>query len=83
MPQKQKLPLEEKVKIAKRCLAGEVSINEAAAEVRVNWGTIRRWVVQYGMEGATAFLPNRRQHMYSPELKLQAVQEYLSLETAV
>lgn len=78
MRQKQKLSLEEKVKIAKGCLAGEVSINEAAAEVRVNWETIRRWVVQYAAEGAAAFLPSRQNHVYSAELKLQAVQEYLS-----
>ena len=78
MPEKQKLSLEEKVKIAKRCLAAEVSISEAAAEVRVDWGTIRRWVVQYELEGAAAFLANRRIHVYNPELKQRAVQEYLS-----
>ena len=59
MRQKQKLSLEEKVKIAKGCLAGEVSINEAAAEVRVNWETIRRGVVQYAAEGAAAMRKKR------------------------
>ena len=34
--------------------------------------------VQYKIEGEADFLANRRSHVYSPELKLQAVQEYLS-----
>lgn len=78
MPQKQKLPLEKKVKTVKRCLAGELSIRGAAAEAGVDRNTIRRGIVQYKIEGEAAFLANRRSHVYSPELKLQAVQEYLS-----
>ena len=78
MPQKQKLKMEEKVKIVKRYLAGEVSMSEAAAEAGVDQKTLQRWVMQYEAEGAAAFLPGRREHIYSPELKLQAVQEYLS-----
>ena len=78
MPQKQKLETEKKVKIVKRYLAGEVSMSEAAAEGGVDRKTLQRWVMQYEAEGAAAFLPNRRNHAYSPELKLQAVQEYLS-----
>ena len=31
--------------------------------------------MQYEAEGAAAFLPGRREHIYSLELKLQAVQE--------
>ena len=31
--------------------------------------------MQYEAEGAVAFLPGRRNHTYSPEVKLQAVQE--------
>ncbi len=34
--------------------------------------------MQYETEGIGAFFPNRRNHMYSPGLKLPAVQEYLS-----
>ena len=78
MPQKQKLGIEKKVKIVKRYLAGEVSISTAAAEVGVGRETLQGWVMQYEAEGLEAFLPNRKNHTYSPELKLQAVQEYLS-----
>ena len=78
MSEREKQKPEEKVKIVKRYLAGEVSMSEAAAEAGVDRKTLQRWVMQYELEGAAAFLPNRRNHAYSPELKLQAVQEYLS-----
>ena len=70
MPQKQKLGIEKKVKIVKRYLAGEVSISTAAAEVGVGRETLQGWVMQYEAEGLEAFLPNRKNHTYSPELKL-------------
>ena len=78
MPRKQKLPLEKKVKITKRCLSGELSISGAATEAGVDRNTIQRWVMQYEAEGPAAFLPSRRNHAYSPDLKQQAVREYLS-----
>lgn len=78
MSERKKQKPEEKVKIVKRYLAGEVSMSEAVTEAGVNWKTLQKWVMQYEAEGAAAFLPGRREHIYSPELKLQAVQEYLS-----
>ena len=78
MPYKQKLRPEEKVKIVRRYLAGEVSMSGAAAEVSVAGKTIQQWAMQYELEGPGAFLPSRRNRIYSPELRLQAVQDYLS-----
>ena len=78
MSERENLKPEEKVKIAKKYLAGEVSICRAAAEAGVDQKTLQRWIMQYEAEGAAAFLPGRRNHTYSPEVKLQAVQEYLS-----
>ena len=78
MSEREKQKPEEKVKIVIKYIAGEVSISEAAAEGGVDRKTLQRWVMQYEAEGAAAFLPGRREHIYSPELKLQAVQEYLS-----
>ena len=80
MPQKEKRKPEEKVKIVRKYLAGEVSISGAAAEAGVDYQTLRGWVMQYEAEGAAAFLPGRQDHIYSPEVKLQAVQAYLSGE---
>ncbi len=78
MPQKGKRKPEEKVKIVRKYLAGEVSLSGAAAEAGVNRETLRGWVMQYEAEGAAAFLPGRRNRTYSPEVKQQAVQAYLS-----
>lgn len=78
MSEREKLKPEEKVKIVIKYITGEVSISEAATEGGVDQKTLQRWVMQYEAEGAAAFLPNRRNHVYSPEIKLQAVQEYLS-----
>ena len=78
MSEREKQKPEEKVKIVIKYIAGEVSINGAATEAGVDRKTLQRWVMQYEAEGAAAFLPGRREHIYSPKLKLQAVQEYLS-----
>lgn len=80
MPQKEKRKPEEKAKIVRKYLAGEVGISGAAAEAGVDRETLQRWVMQYEAEGAAAFLPGRQNHTYSPEVKLQVVQEYLSGE---
>mgnify|MGYP000721932030 FL=1 len=72
MSERKKQKPEEKVKIVKRYLAGEVSMSEAVTEAGVNWKTLQKWVMQYEAEGAAAFLPGRREHIDSPELKLQA-----------
>ena len=50
MPYKQKLRPEEKVKIVRRYLAGEVSMSGAAAEVSVAGKTIQQWAMQYELE---------------------------------
>lgn len=78
MQGKGKRTAEEKVKIVKKYLRGEAGIRRAAAEAGVDRETLRGWVMQYEAEGGAAFLPGRRNHTYSREIKLQAVQEYLS-----
>ena len=80
MPQKSKLSLEEKVKIIRKYMNGEVSLNSTSVEAAISHETLRQWVMQYRAKEAAAFLPSRKNHMYSPELKLQAVQDYLAGE---
>ena len=65
MSERKKQKPEEKVKIVKRYLAGEVSMSEAVTEAGVNWKTLQKWVMQYEAEGAAAFLPGRREHIQS------------------
>ena len=78
MPHKQKLRPEEKEKIVRRYLEGEVSISGAAEEFSVGRTSVQEWIVQYKAEGIAAFLPHKCNRKYSPELKLQAIQDYLS-----
>ena len=78
MPRKQKLSTEEKVRLVRQCLAGELSIRGAAQEVGVGATSVRRWIIAYEAEGAEAFLPHSQNRVYSPKLKEKAVQEYLS-----
>ena len=78
MPNKRKMNPKTKAKLVKRYLTGKESISGAATEAGVDRNTIQRWIMQYEAEGAEAFLPNRQNHVYSPELKQHAVKDYLS-----
>lgn len=78
MPHKQKLRPEGKEEIVRRYLAGEVSISGAAEEFGVGHTSVQECIVHYKAEGIAAFLPHKRNRKYSPELKLQAVRDYLS-----
>lgn len=78
MSRKTKRSAEEKVRIVRKYKDGGISLRGAAAEVGVGKATLQRWILQYEAEGAEAFLPNRRNRVYKPELKKRAVQEYLS-----
>ena len=78
MPQKGKISPEEKVDIVRRYLRGEVSQREAAALVGVAWRTLRDWLRIYQSEGASGLMVAEKNRRYSPELKKEAAQEYLS-----
>lgn len=77
MPQAQKISIEEKVKIVQAYLSGKISISEAARRGGVARSKVQEWVRNYKAEGASAFLPHKNR-VYSPEVKTQAVREYLS-----
>ena len=80
MSHKQKLSIEEKVKLVRQCRQGEISIQGAAEKARVGRTSVRRWISAYEAEGAAAFLPHEKNRIYSPELKREAVLCYLSGE---
>ncbi len=77
MPQKQKLSIGEKVKIIQDYLKGNISKSEAAHRGVVSQDTIDQWAHNYEADGVDAFLPHKNR-MYPPELKRQAVKDYLS-----
>ena len=78
MSGKKELKPEEKVRIVRRCLEEGISTHRAGREVGVGQATIRRWIARYKAEGVEGFLPHERNRSYSPELKHQAVRDYLS-----
>lgn len=77
MAQKQRQSIEEKIRIVRSYLRGEINVSGAAEMAGVSSATFRDWVRNYEADGADAFLPHKNR-AYSPELKRQAVEDYLS-----
>ena len=77
MPQKQKLCLEEKVKLIQDYLKGKIGLREAARRGDVSRDSIIRWARNYETDGIEAFLPHKNR-VYTQELKKKPVEEYLS-----
>ena len=77
MPQKQKLSAEEKAKVIEDYINNRISLSEAARRGGVARDTISQWARNYEADGMAAFMTCRNR-VYSPELKRQAVEDYLS-----
>ena len=80
MPQKQKATMEEKVDLARACIEGKMSQREASRKAGVKPATIQVWINRYKAEGSDAFFPHERNRVYPPDLKRNAVQDYLKGE---
>ena len=78
MSRKNKLNAEEKVQIAQDCIEGRISQAEAARRVGVDESSIRAWIAKYKSEGSYGLWQTEKNRVYSEELKLQAVTEYLA-----
>lgn len=78
MPHRIKVPAEEKIEIVKRHERGELSLTEAARICRVDKESVHSWIVKYRSEGAFGFEQRTQNRIYSPALKLQAVEAYLA-----
>lgn len=77
MSGKNKLNAEEKVQIAQDCIEGRISQAEAARRVGIDESSIRAWIAKYKSEGSYGLWQTEKNRVYSEELKLQAVMEYL------
>ena len=77
MPQKQKVSAEEKVKVIEDYINNRISLSEAARRGGVVRDTISQWARNYEADGMAAFMTCKNR-VYSPELKRQAVEDYLS-----
>ncbi len=74
---KGKVSPEEKLAAIKKYLSGEGSLKKIAYLYGVTKDSLEQWIRNYKSMGETAFTSTRYKK-YSPELKLHAVQEYLS-----
>ena len=73
-----KYKAEDKIRIAKACIAGELGQSQAGGQIGADESIVRDWIRQYRIEGEAAFLPRERNRHYDPVLKETAVKDYLS-----
>ncbi len=72
-----KLSTEEKYKIVRRCISGELSQRHAAELYGVHFSSIQEWIRRYEMEGIEG-LRKGKNKSYSLEIRSHAVEDYLS-----
>lgn len=77
MPREKVTP-EERIGAAKACAEGRMSSREVARRLDVDEAQVREWVFRYKSHGAEAFQKQERNTIYSGELKVQAVREYIA-----
>lgn len=75
---KSKVAYEQKIAIVKDYLDGKVGYDESIRRANNSAESFRNWVARYRAGGAAALLPLDRNKVYSAELKVAAVKEYLS-----
>ena len=66
-----------KLKYAKLCYEGKMSKSAAAKELSVARSSVSMWVYIYQEQGTLGFLNTGKNHVYSEELRLEAVMSYL------
>ena len=78
MSREGKLGAEEKVQLVERCMSGEIGMSAAGRLAGVAAETVRGWITRYEAEGVEGFIPQKKNRIYSRELKSTAVSDYLS-----
>ena len=78
MCKRKKIKAEERIRIAKACINGEISAYAAADRIGVHSSVVDDWIRQYQEEGPEAFLPREEKRRYDPALKKAAVKAYLT-----
>lgn len=78
MPHKEKLKVQKKINLIRRCQTGELGKTEASRIAGVDLKTIYHWLARYEAEGESGFMAYSRNRVYTPEAKLNAVRDYLS-----
>ena len=78
MSKRKKIKLEDKVRIAKACTNGNISLHLAAEQLGVHKSVVADWVRLYQTEGLGALLPRKSNRRYDTAIKKAAVKDYLS-----
>ena len=78
MSHKSKVSIEEKVQIVQDCIEGRIGQTEAARRVGVDESSVRAWIARYKAEGCSGLFQAEKNRVYSEELKIQAVTEYMA-----
>lgn len=78
MPHKGRLPAEGKVRLVEAYLNGDLRTTTVREKYGIDGRTLREWVRLYKVRGATGLNSATHNRKYEPELKRQAVEEYLS-----
>ena len=78
MCKRERIKAEDKIRIAKACTSGTISLNAAAEQMGVHPSVVDDWVRLYETEGVQAFLARTNNRRYDPILKEAAVNDYLS-----
>jgi len=78
MPHKGRLSVEEKIKAVESYQSGEMGKAAIVSRYGIGLTTLRDWLRLYEARGAQGLMPANKWRKYTPELKRQAVNEYLS-----
>lgn len=76
MSSEHKIAVPKIIKIVKEYLSGKISLREAASKGGVSSVAVKEWIRNYEVFGTEAFQPGQR--VYAPELKINAVKDYLA-----
>jgi transposase-like protein len=78
MPQKGRLPVEEKVRIVEDYLAGKIGFRSTCETKGIGQSTLKLWIRLYEMRGIAGLTPTAKGRKYSSELKETVVREYVA-----
>ena len=78
MGQKHRVSEEKRIEITKACIERKLSLVDGARLAGVTKDVVREWVLRYQQQGEAGLKTTDENRSYSPELKEQAVREYLS-----
>lgn len=78
MSQEGRVSTEEKIRLVEQYLQGKIRLSEALEAAGVKQASFQQWVARYESEGAQGLIPTSTKRVYSPEMKIAAVEDYLA-----